>query len=248
MASYTMQLREYIEMFTQYQTLSIRQQIEEGRKHLFDFEYPFFDSTYKPIFETHFIRNFYMREIGFETEGLFKFQLENWLLVNMGYFNKLFESELLVFNPLENSKLEVSQKKTIDREQSQNTQTDGTSNSQSNANQKATQFDRQLESETPDSRLKITTQDGAGVIEYASRIDEATKNNQSDTTGESNDSTHVTGTSNANITGIEDYVESRIGKSGDQTYSKMLSEYRETLLRIEKKIFNEMNELFMLVY
>jgi hypothetical protein len=58
----------------------------------------------------------------------------------------------------------------------------------------------------------------------------------------------VTGSANANINEIEDYIESKVGKTGDQSYSKMLNEYRDTFLRIEKMIFKEMNELFMLVY
>jgi hypothetical protein len=48
MASYTMQLREYIEMWSQNETLSTRDQIEKGRTNLFDFDYPIFDvSNYK---------------------------------------------------------------------------------------------------------------------------------------------------------------------------------------------------------
>jgi hypothetical protein len=71
MSSYTMQLREYIEQATQdIEEMSIKDRIEAGRPKLFDFSYPIFDTNYKAIFETHFIRNFYTREIGFETEGL----------------------------------------------------------------------------------------------------------------------------------------------------------------------------------
>src|SRR4051794_36040800 len=112
MASYTMELRNYIEMWAQNEDLPTREIIERGRSKLFDFEYPLFDPDYKKVFETHFIRKFYMREIGFETEGLFKFQLETWLIINMPYFNKLFESEMLQYDPLSNTKLDVTHKKT----------------------------------------------------------------------------------------------------------------------------------------
>jgi hypothetical protein len=209
MGSYTMELREIIEMYSQYETLSIRDQIEKGRPKLFDFSYPMFDSTYKNVFETHFIRNFYMREIGFETEGLFKFQLENWLLINMSYYNKLFESELLTFPVFENNKMDTTQKKTKEQDQTQTSQTDGNTSSTSTGSQTGNQFERDLESETPDSRLTITSQDGTGVIEYASRIDESKKNTQTDSTGESSDTTSVTGSANANINEIEDYIESK---------------------------------------
>jgi hypothetical protein len=248
MASYTMQLREYIEQASQYESLSIRERIEKGRPVLFDFDYPIFDESYKNVFETHFIRNFYMREIGFETEGLFKFQLENWLIINMPYFNKMFESELKTFEIFENYKMDVTQKKTVDRDQTQDTQTDGNNTSNSTGNATSDSFGRNLESNNPDSRLAITTQEGSGVIQYASAIDEATKKTTNDSTGEVIDVTNVTGTATSSFDEIEDFIETKTGKTGDQSYSKMLTEYRETLLRIENKIFKEMQQLFMLVY
>jgi hypothetical protein len=256
MATYTMQLREYIEMFSQELTLSTRDKIETGRTKLFDFDYPIFDPLYKKVFETHFIRKFYTREIGFETEGLFKFQLETWLVINMPYFNKLFESELIKFDPLTNSKMDVTHNVKKDTAQTQKGTMDGTSDSTNlqNTNGSLTEdnFDRQLDSNNPDSRLSITANDGQGVIEYANSIKENNENNSKTSTnrvtGEGNDTTNVTSTSDATINETEDFVESRIGKVGNQSYSKMMNEYRESLLRVENKIFAEMQELFMLVY
>jgi hypothetical protein len=251
-----MQLREYIEMWSQNETLSIRDQIEKGRTKLFDFDYPVFDPNYKKVFETHFIRKFYMREIGVETEGLFKFNLESWLVVNMPYFNKLFESELIQFDPLTNTKLDETYKKTSDKNATQDSQTDGTNISHQDVDSTgsliADNFDRQLESDNPDSRLTISSNDGEGVIEYAKSIKENNENNHSstnsNTTTESSDTTSVTGNATSVINETEDYIQSRMGKVGDQTYSKMLNEYRQSFLRIENTIFNEMQELFMLVY
>lgn len=252
MSSYTMQLRTYIEQATQDQELSTRERIEAGRSKLFDFEYPIFDESYRKVFETHFIRKFYMREIGAETEGLFKFNLETWLMINMPYFNKLFESELLTFDPLKNHDVSVNTKKTTDSDSTSTatgTQSTNATNS-GNTSRNDDQFSRDLESNNPDSRLAITTQDGSGVIEYASKIDETThKNNTTGTTsntatGTTNDNQDVT----ASIDSVEDYIENRIGKTGDQSYSKLLEEYRNSFIRIENQIFSEMQELFMLVY
>src|SRR5690606_40563614 len=68
-----------------------------------------------PVFETYFIIHFYMREIGFETEGLFKFYLETWLLVHMPYYNQLFKSELIEYDPLSNSQVIVAHEQLKDR-------------------------------------------------------------------------------------------------------------------------------------
>lgn len=244
MAKYSVELRTYIDYHSQDEMLSTRDRIEKGRTKLFDFDYPLFDPNYKKVFETHFIRKFYMREVGSETIGLFKFQLETWLLVNMPYFNKLFESELIDFNPLENSKVSATHTKTTDK--TQTSTTDGTVNSTSNGTVTEDNFDRQLDSNNPDSRLTITTNDGQGVIEYASNISENNENNSQETESESDETSHVTNDSEVNET--EDYIQSRAGKIGVQTYSKMLDEYRQSFIRIENKIFDEMQELFMLVY
>lgn len=257
MASYTMQLRAYIEHFTQYEEgLTLDERIEEGRKHLFDFDYPFFDEAYRKAFETKFIRNFYMREIGFETESLFKMRLQNWLDLNMPYYNKMFESELIEFDPLHNTELDTTRNVETNTKQndSRNTSQEGstTGNSESESNTQDEGFNRSLRSDTPDDRLAISTNDGEGIIEYASEIGEnKSTGNQSasdNTTASSESQSNLDDEFESNINNLEDYISHRTGKIGVQSYSKLLMEFRETFLRLEKQIFNEMNELFMGVY
>jgi hypothetical protein len=256
MSTYTITLKEVIDLYTIDEGANVRDKIELGRTKLFDFDYPIFDESYRKVFETKFIRNFFMREIGFETEGLFKFQLETWLSINMPYFNKLFESELISFDPLSNTKLNDTSTKHHDVTNNQSSLMDGTNSGSTNqtANGSLTEdnFDRQLESDTPDGRLGLTATDGTGVIEYANNIKENNENNSktstNTTTGSTNDSSHVTSSSNGTINTTEDYVASKIGKVGSQSFSSMVNEYRDSFIRIEKRIFKEMQELFMLVY
>lgn len=285
-----MTIKDVVDQFTAGEFFeNERQKIEIARKKIFDFPYPIFDDAYKKIFETNFIRRFYMREIGFETDGLFKFQLETWLLIHMPYFNKMFESELLEFDPLTNMKSGVKHTKINDRlqndkrdvAQSSNTEgessgkTDNISNSDStgtrttDSDTTGDNFNRTLQSDTPDSRLSITpTNDGTGVIEYASKIDEekerlntiSSANENTENKGKTIDNatstsdTSVSTNANQNeameskINDIEDFVMERFGKIGVQSYSKMVMEFRQSFVRIEKQIFNEMQELFMLVY
>jgi hypothetical protein len=257
MSSYTIQLRSYVdELNIEAGITNVQDKIENARTQIFDFDYPIFDNAYKPIFERHFIRNFFMREIGFETEGLFKFYLENWLTVNMPYWNKMFESELLIYDPLKNSVMDVTHTKKNDG--SLNSKNDGTTKSDSttgsDANSTVTEkgFNRELESNNPDSRLSITTNNGQGVIEYASSIDESTNNNTTETASHTGGNNSSNASSSLNTTSstneVEDFVQHRAGKIGVQTFPKMIQEHRNALLRIEKQIFTEMNQLFMLVY
>lgn len=79
---------------------SLDETLEAGRQYIFDFNYPIFDPAYKPALETKILRHFYTREIGEETVGLWKLRLNARMNEIMPLYNKLYESELLAFNPL----------------------------------------------------------------------------------------------------------------------------------------------------
>lgn len=104
MAVYTMELRtvcqSLIGLSSPEQYPSVKSVIEQARPLLFDFDYPIFDVTYKSVLETKIIRHFYMYEIGQETLGYFKLCLETKLNEIMPYYNQLYESQLLKYNPL----------------------------------------------------------------------------------------------------------------------------------------------------
>jgi hypothetical protein len=252
-----MELREYIESWSPDDgSMKIADMIEAGRSKLFDFDYPIFDPQYKKTFETHFIRHFYMREIGFETEGLFKFYLETWLSIHMPYWNKVFQSELIEFDPLTNTKVNVIQHRTGNKTNKQDSSMHGTDNgtnqTTNNGTLTETDFARELESNNPDTRLQLTSNNGQGVIEYASNIKEDSNNNSKTSNSTNNQTTNntsdVTSSTNGTNSDTMDFTDNRTGKIGDMTFSEMLNKYRDSFLRVEKQIFHEMQELFMLVY
>ena len=63
-------------------------------------EFPIFDENYRKPLCTKILSHYYTREIGEETVGLWKLRLNNRMNEIMPYYNKLYESELLKFNPL----------------------------------------------------------------------------------------------------------------------------------------------------
>ena len=67
---------------------------------IFNFNFPIFDENYRSVLETKILKHFYTREIGEETVGLWKLRLNTRLNEIMPYYNKLYKSELLEFNPL----------------------------------------------------------------------------------------------------------------------------------------------------
>lgn len=80
---------------------NVEEIIESAREKVFDFDYPIFDKEYKPTLEKKILRRYYTREIGLETVGLWKHFLCTRLNEIMPYYNKLYESELLKFNPFD---------------------------------------------------------------------------------------------------------------------------------------------------
>lgn len=276
MAAYTMQLKEYIESFSYGENLSHSERIERGRKYLFDFDYPIFSEAYRKEFETHFIRNFYTREIGSETEGLFKFRLETWLQINMPYYNRLFESELIKYDPLINTEMDTTHNKKTDKQQDdsrkqlENIEAEGSgqtdssqkTDSQASSTLSNDDFNRDIFSDTPDSRLTLTTKDGEGVLEYATNITEQNSNREEKSSSQGTTSTKAdakqtakteqdrTTTDNfqSDINQNEDFIQHSKGKIGILTYPEMIMRHRESFLRIEKQLFDEMERLFMLVY
>ena len=69
-------------------------------ENVFNFDFPIFDETYRPVLEKKILKHYYTREIATETVGLWKHYLDMRLNEIMPYYNKLYTSELLEFNPL----------------------------------------------------------------------------------------------------------------------------------------------------
>lgn len=67
---------------------------------IFNFNFPIFDENYRVPLEKKILRHYYTREICEETVGLWKLRLEDRLNMIMPYYNKLYETTLLKFNPL----------------------------------------------------------------------------------------------------------------------------------------------------
>lgn len=104
MSKYTTELRFICE---QYAGLSesvgypnVKDVIEQSRTKIFDFDFPIFDEEYRAVLETKIIKHYYMYEIGFETVSLFKYFLDTRLNEIMPYYNQLYKSELIKFDPM----------------------------------------------------------------------------------------------------------------------------------------------------
>lgn len=76
--------------------------IKLTREQIFSFEYPIFDELYRAALESKILKQNWMREICAETIGEWQLMLCNKLNEIMPYYNQLYESEKIKFNPLHN--------------------------------------------------------------------------------------------------------------------------------------------------
>lgn len=210
---------------------------------IFDFDFPMFDEKYRGVLERKILKHFYTREICEETVGLWKLRLDTRLNEIMPYYNKLYESELIKFDPLYSDNLTRTRKTDFDssRKTSNKGKTTSNSNTQGNGNGSTSNNGNDLYSDTPQGSINELE---AGTYLTNAR---KTTDNSSTTTSTSNTSTgSVDSTDNGldDLNSTEEYLEKVSGWSGTSG-SKLIKEFRETFLNIDLLVIEELDDLFM---
>lgn len=108
-------------------------------------DYPIFDESYRQLLNEKIINHYYFREIGMETAELFKRYLNQTMREIMPYYNQLYKSELLDFNPFYNVDKTITADKNNNRVSDfignvtgKNQQTTGSENNQINNSKQQT--------------------------------------------------------------------------------------------------------------
>ena len=230
--------------------------ILKARPKIFDFEYPIFDTNYKSVLETKILKHYYTREIGAETYGLWHLWLDATMNEIMPYYNKLYKSELLDFNPFWDTDLHTE--RDIDRggESTNNINEDTTATGKShtlgNVNNEGGYTNNSdgwnLYSDTPQGGLNgIETNTYLTNATHVTNTDTNTHNDN--TASNETNTTENTGERKTNAkndyTNTEDYLEHVYGNRGGVSMSKRLMEYRETFLNIDRMIINDVGGLFL---
>lgn len=103
MALYTTQVRTICEAALGKQVPggfdSVNETLKEAAPLVFNFDFPIWDENYRLTLETKILKHYYMREIGAETVGLWKLWLDERLNLIMPYYNQLYETTVLEYNP-----------------------------------------------------------------------------------------------------------------------------------------------------
>lgn len=240
MSKYTTEVRFICESYAGYTESTgfsnVNEVISKAIPKVFDFYFPIFDEAYRSVLQTKILKHYYTREIGAETVGLWKLWLDTKLNEIMPYYNQLYKSELLEFNPLYD----------VDITRERDVKTDGTKKDTGTASGNTTNNGTTTRSNSNKNYYSDTPQGGVSNLEDLSYLTTATFDNESGTnTNENNTTNNSTTNIDSVISNTEDYLECVSGKQGGQTYAKMLTEYRQTFLNIDMQIINELEILFM---
>ena len=224
---------------------NIDEVLDGARDSVFDFDFPIFDESYRAVLENKILKHYYTREIGAETIGLWKMWLNTRMNEIMPYYNKMYESELIKFNPLYDVDLTTDYKKTDDGSHNKSgsfseTGTDGVTSS-TNDIIKNDHWD--YYSDTPQGA--ITGLADNTYLTNARHITDDGTGSTSVTTGTTTRNKTGNNSDNTTIKNTEDYLHHVVGKTGGVSYSKMLTEFRETFLNIDMMIIGELKDLFM---
>ena len=200
------------------------------------------------------ILNYYkFREIGFETVGRFLDELEAALNEIMPYYNQLYFSADQDYNIIYN----VDYKRTIDRDLSGNTTSTSTGETTSNSNDSNTTstttnlYNKNVESDTPQSQLGITNKQ-IDSVDYANKVtwNKDTTEQSGTSTGTATTTADSTATGSGTNKENESTVETTKGNFGVTSAQDLIKKYRDIIINIDQQIINDprIQELFMLIY
>ena len=209
-------------------TLELRTIKESSNYNLFDFDYELYDNNLKPIFEEKFFEYFYFDEIGYPTIDRFKFMLKTKLHMIMPYYKQLYETELRCKD------IDFMLNKDLTETFVRDIQNNSELNSNVNASGGNNTINESFHSDTPQSKV---------VLEIEKYMSSADKDKNTNNYNDSN-----TTNSTNNSVGKESTTLVSKGNIGVTSSAELLEKWRNVLINIDEMIFNDMQDLFMMIY
>lgn len=197
--------------------------IQNAIPKIFDFNFPIFDESYRNVLCTKILKHYYTREIGLETYGLWKLKLDTKLNEIMPYYNKMYESVNLEYNPLYNVDMETTHSRTSGDDIKRDTITTG-----------------HIETDS-ENKFLDTPQGGLDGILDSDYLTNATLDSASE-------DTNATANETVKSTTTEEYTTRVTGKASGENYSRMIMEYRDALINVDMMIIEELRDLFFLLW
>ena len=174
MSKYTTEVRFICEQVSGYSESqggkNVDQVLENSWNKIFDNSWNIFDESYRKVLCKKILKHYYTREICAESAGLWIMWLNRRMCEIMPYYNQLYESEKLKFDPLTDTDVTTTSNRKIDAENKENTTND--------------KISRDLYSDTPQGALQGV--ESETYLTDARKISDSSSSNSS-ATGNSND-------------------------------------------------------------
>lgn len=216
---------------------------------VFNFDFPIFDENYRQVLCRKILKHYYTREIAHETVGRWKLAMNAKLNEIMPYYNQLYKSELLEFNPFYDVELTRSREGSgTSNKTSNNTETNsGTTKNVSSVSGTSNTDTLNRFSDTPQNSM-----DTQGIADSVPLTTVTKVNEDNITTNESTDTLtrndSKTGNGTENINNTDKYIETVKGKQGTENYSSLLKKFRETFLNIDMMIIEDCSDCFFTLW
>lgn len=255
MSKYTTQVRFICESKSRLEVSGVSGDVDNiiagSWNKIFTSKAPFFDEAYRSVLCSKILKHYYMREICCETVGIWTLWMNTRLEEIMPYYNQLYESAKIEFNPMHDVNLTREHKRTENETASGNRDTTGnrdtniTSNGTSNRTTNSDENKKDLYSDTPQGAL--TGVENETYLTNARKISDNV--NGTDNTEVNNTEKNVNDYSDkeetaSNVNTTEDYLETLVGKQGTESFSSLLNKFRETFLNIDMQVIEEFSDLF----
>ena len=230
-----------------------------------------FDEAYREKLVSKVLKHYYLREIGAETVGVWILWMNTKFEEIMPYYNQLYESAKLKFEPFydvdytRSSQRDVTETEHGSYENKGQTESSGSSTDTGKTSNtrtgKTTEVgttggtSKDLYSDTPQGTL--TGVESETYLTNARKVtDSGNSNTDVDETVTDSGSSEVKGVNSQTVNSLLNNTNAKTGEKGDSfsegvrgkmgggSYSKMLIEYRNTFINIDMMVIDEFKDLF----
>lgn len=245
---YTSSVRWIVESYSQETPdITTDQKIAIALPKIFNFDFPIYDESYRSAFEDKLIRHFYFHEINITSIGRWKFMLREKLNLIMPVYNKMYEAVEIKYDPFIDTQMHETYIRQNNLTSNSSNNTDGTQNVTNNLTSDKTGTQSGTGSNVY-SDLPQTTLHGGDYATNSTQTEDSatTKDTQTDNST-SNSINTIKQNSNATTDNTEKYVHDNAGFSS-RSQQELLMQYYDALRNVDEMVFNELRDLFMLIY
>lgn len=178
-------------------------------------DFPIWDEEYRPVLCQKILKHYYTREIAFETVGLWQLKLETKLAEIMPYYNELYATKLLKYDPFRDVDYRTEHEGSSNTTSEESTTGDGSGTTWN------------VYSDTPQGAL--TNVKNETYLTDARKVENEYEN---------------AGTRNGDISNTDEYVTHIYGKYSTKTYMSLIKEVRDIIINIDMMIIDDLKELF----